>query len=156
MNEQDEQATSSDMLSAETAIQGLASSQKVDSDKDFNELTKQHENSYTQILKAYTTDLEKTLKTKRLYKHFVFWLAFVFLVVSFLFFGIMIIISLKLENLERTILAIIPVIISFLTIFIVIPHIITEYLFNLEEEKYMSEIIKNIQIYDSGKGPHIS
>ena len=105
---------------------------------------------------AYTTDLEKNLKTKRLYKHFVFWLAYVLLLASTGFFCYIILHSLKSDDMERTILAIVPVVISFLTIFIVIPHIITEYLFNLEEEKYMSEIIKNIQLYDSGKDTHIT
>lgn len=49
----------------------------------------------------------------------------------------------------------VPALVSFLTIFFVIPKVITEYLFNSEEEKYMSEIIKNIQNYDKANNPDV-
>lgn len=43
---------------------------------------------------------------------------------------------------------VVPALAAFLTVFLVIPKVVTEYLFNAEEEKYMSEIIRNIQNYD--------
>ncbi len=39
--------------------------------------------------------------------------------------------------------------VSFLTVFIVVPHTIAKYLFNTDEEKYMTDIIKSIQVHDA-------
>lgn len=44
---------------------------------------------------------------------------------------------------------ILPELLTFFTSFMVIPKIITNYLFNKDEEKYMSQIISNTQKFDS-------
>ena len=134
------------------AIGDLNPKMGVKNDGQFNEnLNKEsHELSYTRILNAYTRDLEKTLKRKRLYKSMVFWLSYTLL----LGVSVLLVVMLFTKNPNSIIewcAVVIPVIMSFLTIFIVIPQIITQYLFNAEEEKYMSEVIQNIQNYDKDK-----
>lgn len=120
----------------------------VKTDEGFNKNRQEHEASYTTILSAYSTDLEDTLTKKRQYKSVVFWLSFALLCLFPLLLIVVLFFSNRYEDLYKACLAIIPTLISFLTVFIVIPKVITEYLFNSEEEKYMSDIIKNIQDYD--------
>lgn len=109
-----------------------------------------HETSYTAILDAYADNIKETLKIKRSYKTWVFWLTFILLAGVSLFPILLLVIAIfwKPANLAEWCTVVLPVLISFLTVFIVIPEVITKYLFNSEEEKYMSEIIKNIQNYD--------
>lgn len=135
------------------AVQGLKKDGEEDTDVRFNEPSpkERHEAAYTDILDAYTDNVKKTIKVKQGYKSKVFWLAIVLLVAVFLLLcGLLIWVGTteqEIDIAERCSL-IVPAMVSFLTVFIVIPKVITEYLFNSEEEKYMSEIIKNIQTYD--------
>lgn len=123
-------------------------------DDEFNAVrnVNQHERRYTDILNAYADDLDSTLKKKRTYKTIIFWLSFFLLCLFPVVFVALIVIitffSASFENITNWISVIVPVLISFLTVFIVIPQVITQYLFNAEEEKYMSDIIKHIQDYD--------
>ena len=118
----------------------------------------QHEASYTEILKAYTKSIQKTLCWKFWFKVAMFFLSYALLIAVsvWLFFALKGSVASK-EAVEAVfdwkewLVSIGPVVVSFLTVFIVIPKVITEYLFNSEEEKYMSEIIKNIQDYDKKK-----
>lgn len=131
----------------------LSGAELVESDKQFNTSSpkSKHETAYTQILDAYAQNIEQTLKKKRLFKTLIFWLAFALLAgVFILLIGLLIILIWKkpLAGIAEWCSIVIPALVSFLTVFFVIPKVITEYLFNSEEEKYMSEIIKNIQNYD--------
>lgn len=122
---------------------------EVENDDVFNKNNYQkkvHEEDYTKILAAYAENLGITLKRKRRYKTLVFWLSYVLLIAVSFVFGKMLFSD--FENSAKWWSVIGPALASFLTVFIVIPKIITDYLFNAEEEKYMSEIIKNIQSYD--------
>lgn len=135
------------------AIAGLTSEEIVESDKQFNISSPkdEHETAYTKILNAYANNIDKTLENKRLFKKIVFWLAVVLLAgVFILIVGLLgfLIYKKPFDGVAEWCSVVLPAIVSFLTIFFVIPKIITEYLFNAEEEKYMSEIIKNIQNYD--------
>ena len=127
---------------------------EVASDAEFNALTpkEDHDNAYTAILDAYVDNLKKTMERKRTFKTWFFAIS-CFLLVS-VFWALVYTIWLSSKKPATDILewcsAVLPALGSFLTVFIVIPKIIAEYLFNLEEEKYMSEIIKNIQDYDKG------
>ena len=152
--EQDDTSVTSDAaFNFARALAKLPGALLVKSDARFNKETAKdkHENAYTTILDAYAENIEKTLKTKRLLKAMVFWLAFallsiVFLLLVFLLFWL--VWKKPFTGLKEWCTVIIPALVSFLTVFFVIPKIITEYLLNSEEEKYMSEIIKNIQNYD--------
>lgn len=130
------------------AIDDLGSGQPVKTDDQFNKPTsiQKHEDCYTRILDAYTDNLERTLKRKLRYKRLVFWFSYLLLILVCIFIAI--ILTKNYRDLTQAVTVIIPAIVSFLTVFIVIPKVITEYLFNADEEKYMSEIIKNIQSYD--------
>ena len=135
------------------ALAELSDDGIVKSDCQFNAPTQKdnHETTYTKILDAYAENIEETLKKKRFYKTMVFWLAYVLLAgVFLLFFGLLIwsIRTKPFTGIKEWCTVIIPALVSFLTVFFVNPKVITEYLFNSEEEKYMSEIIKNIQNYD--------
>ena len=131
---------------------GQAKESSVISDEVFNENIQSHENSYTEILAAYQEDIKSTLKKKANYKPKVFWFSFLTLIGAcglVLFLTVTVIIkAIHTDNLLLWIVTITETLLSFLTTFMVIPQVITNYLFNTEEEKYMSEIIKNIQSYD--------
>ncbi len=139
-------------MNPEELTNSLSGAKPDKSDKEFNnqDNINNHEERYTEILTAYTQSLEKTLKRKLRYKTLIFWLSFVLLcafpviIIILLLFG-------KYSNITEWCAVIIPALISFLTIFIVIPQVITQYLFNADEEKYMSDIIKHIQDYDKKK-----
>ncbi len=109
----------------------------------------EHELTYTEILGAYSRNIKETLEQKRTYKKAIFWLSFVLLCLFTLAIIALIVFSfLSQSTLVERISLIVPGLVSFLTVFIVIPHVITQYLFNADEEKYMSDIIKHIQDYD--------
>ncbi len=63
---------------------------------------------------------------------------------------VMIVLIFKFSSLEMTkwLAAIIPLMISFLTVFIVIPKIITNYLFDKDEENHMLELLKVLIEHD--------
>lgn len=127
--------------------------EKVKSDKQFNAPSPKdkHETAYTKILDAYADNIVQTLNKKSLFKTCVFWLTFALLAGGFLLLvGLLVILILckPFTGIAEWCTVVIPALVSFVTVFIVIPKVITEYLFNLEEEKYMSEIIKSIQNYD--------
>lgn len=135
------------------ALAELSDDKLVESDKQFNRPSPkaEHETAYTKILDAYAHNIEETLKKKRRFKSMIFWLSFCLLVGVFLLLIALLIILLfkkPFSGIAEWCSIVIPALVSFLTVFVVIPKVITEYLFNSEEEKYMSEIIKNIQNYD--------
>lgn len=120
----------------------------------------QYTNAYINILDIYKDNLDSSMEYKRdfkkefftIIKRIMYILIVVFilsLIVSFLIFVIMV-----LKNYKSTTMiagAITTVISSFVTMAVSIyelPKIITEYLFNKEEDTLMSEIIKNIQNYE--------
>ena len=143
----------SNNTNVQAALAELSGDELVESDKQFNASSPKakHETAYTQILDAYAENIEQTLKKKRCYKTLIFWLAFALLAGVFvLLVGLLIVLVWKkpLTGVAEWCSIVIPALVSFLTVFFVIPKVITEYLFNSEEEKYMSEIIKNIQNYD--------
>lgn len=140
-------------IRAAQILAALKASDREKLDADFNRPSsrEQHEKAYTEILNAYSANIVKTLSKKRIYKTLIFWLSFVLLSgisVGMFVLLIVLIITDRIRGVLDWCSIIAPAVVSFLTVFIVIPRVITEYLFNAEEEKYMSEIIKNIQNYD--------
>ena len=120
-------------------------------DSDFNfekwarNTVRNDSKKYGRILSSYENHIAKTLKFKRTYKHFVFWISLSILVITFIaFFCVSLFAREVFDSLRFTVSSLI----SLVTIFIVIPQIISRYLFNKDEEKYMCEIVKNIQKHD--------
>ena len=106
------------------------------------------EGFYNEILDTYTSSLKDSVDCKKTYRKTTFRISCV-LLVAFPALVLFLFVTKKTEDLVQWFSVIIPALVSFLTVFIVIPKIITEYLFNAEEEKYMSDIIQHIQDYDS-------
>lgn len=142
-------------MTPEELIDSLSGTRSYESDAEFNiDVVSNHEKCYTDILRAYSENLEKTLVRKLFYKKCIFWLSFALLIIFPILILAVIIIIAGFQyygcyiNMAEWCSIIIPALISFLTVFIVIPKVITQYLFNSNEEKYMSDIIKHIQDYD--------
>lgn len=120
-------------------------------DSDFNfekwarNTVRNDSKKYSRILSSYESHIAKTLKFKRTYKHFVFWVSLSMLTITFVaFFCVLLFDKNAFDDLSFTVSSLI----SLVTVFIVIPQIISNYLFNKDEEKYMCEIVKNIQKHD--------
>lgn len=120
---------------------------------------KVHDILYSDLLAAYTSDVGKTLTTKRRLKVIFFIIVmfiFVFCFAVFCYAGIYLCNNLTTRQdemtINETIISIVgialPALSSLIVALIKIPTIITRYLFNKEEELYMKEIIKNLQDYD--------
>lgn len=115
-----------------------------------------HNESYTNILKAYSDSLKANLKFKNCCKNLFFYLCIAVMgiiciaLVSILF--IITYMTFKYQHLSFQISNIIAIVTAiggaFISSFIIIPKIITEYLFNLKEEENMMNIIQNIQKHD--------
>lgn len=142
----------------EQAIQNVLNSGRqttMDRDLNMSDITsiKSHNKSYTDLLESYTEFISKTLNAKRKMKNCFYWLSFLVMAA----FSIIIIagIILLFRNAEVLksdyrdyILPALTALSSFITVLIVIPKIIAEYLFNSSEENIMNEVVKNIQEYD--------
>ena len=115
-----------------------------------------HNESYTNILKAYSDSLKENLKFKNTCKNWFFYLCMA--VMGIICISLVVILfvitymTFKYQHLSfqiNNIVAIVTAIgVAFISSFIIIPKIITEYLFNLKEEENMMNIIQNIQKHD--------
>lgn len=105
-----------------------------------------HNESYTKILAGYSNTLEENLTAKCDYKKWFFWCC-----IGILFSVAMTLIG-SVQHLTFAIQNVISIVsaisVAFIASFMIIPKIITNYLFNLNEEKNMMEIIQNIQKHD--------
>lgn len=108
-----------------------------------------HNQCFNQLLKAYVKNADKNLNTKLSLKITFFYICVVILILITIS---MVLISMfaLFNNFEKSTLfsILLTNAVSFLTSFIVLPKIIAKYLFNTEEEKNMTEIVKSIQAYD--------
>lgn len=108
----------------------------------------EHGKLYTRLLKIYVDNIGNTLERKRILKEQFYHLCEFILAFTCAVFFIMIFFMLTGVVPVDNIIAIIGTFVSFLTVFIVIPHTVATYLFNTEEEKYMTDIIKSVQDHD--------
>lgn len=127
---------------------GAANSIEKDADLDIsdNDSMKFHNNQYDALLQAYVEKTKRTFDFKLHYAELFLSSVLEALRVILAMFMICIF-ACAFGNMDKLSL-ILPVCVSFLAAYIVIPQIITKYLFNEKEEQYMSEIIKNIQNFD--------
>ncbi|MCI9128382.1 hypothetical protein [Thomasclavelia cocleata] len=105
--------------------------------------------SYTDILNHYEDYLENALTFKKNFRKcivifFIVILGIVILALVF-FIGYLV---LKKEFDINSLIALVTASATLVSTLLIIPTKITEFLFNRDEEKNMSEIIKNIQDYD--------
>ena len=138
-------------------IDGLLSSNQILNDEglrqnDINSLGK-HIRNYDDILYNYAKHVDKTLRHKRIMKFWFFLISLSIMFICMLSTAICVVfLCVSIYNgsfdvmdfLTPTVTAII----SFLTVYIIIPKIIAKYLFNSKEDKEMKSIIVSIQKYD--------
>ena len=111
-----------------------------------------HNDQYTKLLQIYVRYARSTIKTKQRYKHQFYKLitrllwAIVIMTLLTVFYAVLLYGDKEMsQNLLTTLIAGGA---SLITAIIVLPQTIAKYLFNPEEEKVLSEIIKNVQKYD--------
>lgn len=115
-----------------------------------------HNESYNDILKTYSGNLNENLQFKNKCKKRFFYLCLcVMVIICLTLVGILVAItymtfayphlSFQISNIVAIVTAIGT---AFISAFFIIPKIITEYLFNLKEEENMMKIIQNIQQHD--------
>ena len=109
----------------------------------------EHGKLYTRLLDIYVKNAEITLETKRRHKEEFYHLCECILSITcFIFFSV--IFLMLTEGIKSDDVSIIfGAFVSFLTVFVVIPRTIAKYLFNAEEEKYMTDIIQSVQNHDT-------
>lgn len=117
---------------------------------------------YTELMDLYVSSAKRNLISK-----FIFKLVFFIISVSCLIFVIFLFFcsmnyaficlnsfdnlnDISFESILGIFTILLPALSSLIVAFLKIPEIIAQYLFNIEEESYMSSIIKNIQDYDTG------
>lgn len=118
--------------------------------------TIKHSGSYTDLIKTYVLSVEKNSTLKRRLKMCFFWITMVILcgiVGVFCFISVKTINIIKLSNTTITtitgiISVMIPAISSLVVALLKIPQIIAQYLFDTKEDRFMNQIIKNIQEHD--------
>ena len=119
----------------------------VNLNKRLNDGLGNRSDSYNLILKHYEEYIKETMATKTSNKKVMFFVSIGILVVTvlgtfwFLIFN-------KTESISILLTTVVPLVVSFLTVFIIIPRLITEYLFNKDEEKYMIELLSKMLEYD--------
>ena len=106
-----------------------------------------HGELYTDLLDVYVDDIRQTLENKRKLKEQFYDVCESILTFTCAIFFI--VIALMLTGVVSRVSVLIGTFVSFLTVFIVVPHTIAKYLFNTDEEKYMTDIIKSIQVHDA-------
>lgn len=109
----------------------------------------EHGKLYTRLLDIYVKNAEITLETKRRHKEEFYQLCEHILCVTCIMFFSVIFFMLTGTIKSNDISVLLGTVISFLTVFVVVPKTIAKYLFNAEEEKYMTDIIQSVQNHDA-------
>lgn len=139
-------------------LQNINKIQRVESDEellhksDTSNLSK-HNKQYTSLLKAYVEDFKYNSKNKRKNKEVLFriaknlliWIPIISGLFMFLTLGCL---ALNLIDVIESLPGLFTALVSLLGTFMVIPQMITNYLFNEKEEEHLAEIINKIQKYD--------
>ena len=135
-------------LSSQLSVYNIFSSDEENLSKSDRDSMRNHNKQYDILLDEYVTNVKKSNKSKTRYKGIVFWGAIILMGVAFLVLLIMAISVLFVNKIENSIVSATTVVISFVSIYIAIPKIITKYLFNEKEEEQIAKIISSIQAHD--------
>lgn len=104
-------------------------------------------NMYNDILRDYRDSIHNTLKSKHVYKIITYVIVSAILVAITASTIVLLFMYTKFDAIDWIAVAV-PMMISFLTTFIVIPKIIAGYLFDKDEEKHMTDLLKILIEYD--------
>lgn len=108
---------------------------------------KNRDNMYNDILGDYRDAIHNTLTSKHVYKIITYIIVSAILVAITASTIVLLFMYRKFDTVEWIAVAV-PMMISFLTTFIVIPKIIAGYLFDKDEEKHMTDLLKILIEYD--------
>ncbi len=122
---------------------GLNPNNSVKDDKGL----KARSDMYNHILSDYRDSIHNTLKSKHVYKIVTYIIVSSILVAITASTIVLLFMYSKFDSVEWIAVAV-PMMISFLTTFIVIPKIIAGYLFDKDEEKHMTDLLKILIEYD--------
>lgn len=112
---------------------------------------KERNKKYTEVLDAYITNTKKVLCVKLVFRIIFLLVSIGALVGTFVVFCIVLwwAANSKIEAGDlKTVVSIISAMVSMMTVFIILPKIMTKYLFDVEEEKNIYNMVKQIQDYD--------
>lgn len=115
--------------------------------KDEGGLT-ERSNIYNAILTDYRDYIHSTLKAKKVYKILTYIIVSTILISITATTIVLFFMYSRLGMLEW-LAVVIPVLVSFMTTFIILPQIITNYVFDKDEETHMSNVLKLLIDYDS-------
>ena len=101
-----------------------------------------HIKTYTSILNNYSKELEENLEYKRRSKKLLFGICILIMLAT------MVLLFISVIRGNASIEGCVEIVLPFLTIFIVIPKTITEYLFNANESETLTKIIDTIRQHD--------
>ena len=105
--------------------------------------------SFKKLLNTYVDNANRNLVTKLIFKTIFFIACIAILIGIFVLLCKITWFCLNNEvSTETLIITMVNTVVSFLSSFIVLPHTIAQYLYNNEEEKNMTEVVKNIQERD--------
>lgn len=110
-----------------------------------------HSKQYTDLLQGYIDRTSESAKQKKTFKQIFFCVAISTLISSFcLFIGIIIyVVKSKFNDIDATVLSgLASALVGVLSLYIIIPKIIAEYLFNIKEDESMARVVESIQTYD--------
>lgn len=132
-----------------TAYSDVKSDEELQKDDRFR--MKERNGKYSELLDAYTKNAKRVLLIKVIFRIVFLLVSVGALIGTFTVFCITIwcILTKKVEAAYiETIVSILSAMVSMVTVFIVLPKIMTKYLFDIEEEKNMYNVVKQIQDYD--------
>lgn len=140
------------ILSRNIIVQPISSDEALRS-SDASSLSN-HNNQYTTLLETYVSYFKDNLKNKsndkqdlfKITKRLLFWIPLSTIILMFT--SLALIVLNKIDTLE-VLPELITAMVALIGTFMAIPKMITKYLFNKEEDKYLTEIIGKIQKYDS-------
>lgn len=127
----------------------------INSDKDLQNddrfRMKERNKKYSDILDIYTKNINRVLWVKLIFRIVFLIVSIGALVGTFILFCVILSWIAHERTIMRSAEAVISIIssmVSMVTAFIVLPKIMTKYLFNIKEEKNIYSLVKQIQNYD--------
>lgn len=102
---------------------------------------------YDKILEHYEKYIGKTLESKISHKQCILELCVVVMFLTVIFTFAILAVDDSTSLVEKASI-VVPSITAFVTVFMVIPKLITEYLFNKDEEKYMTTLLSDLLKHD--------
>lgn len=125
----------------------------IDYEHDFDKISKKNisyrDNSYTELLRHFVHITKVRNKVKEIHKWVYFWIIMLLIILfGFSICSFLARADIKYNNDLNVLLEIITCLISFASVIISIPLIITKYLFSSKEDKRISNIILHTQEHD--------